>query len=54
MWSFREKKDLCSLSDMYPDRTNLNCIGPSHLQFTADNKLYNNDGYSYLRNYDLR
>lgn len=52
MWSFGEKQNLHSLSDMYPDRTNLNCVGPSYYEFTYENRLYNKNGCSCLRNYN--
>lgn len=52
MWSFGERQTLCSLDDMYPDRSNLNYIGPSYYEFTYENRLYNENIHSCLRNYD--
>lgn len=48
MWSFSKEDNLYSLSNMYPDRSNLNNVVPYYFEFTSNGILYNDATYNYL------
>lgn len=51
MWEPRNTQTFFSLSSMYPDRSNLNYVGPYYYEFSSETKPHNNYNHSYFRNY---
>ncbi|MBB6713471.1 hypothetical protein [Clostridium gasigenes] len=50
MWEPRNTQTFFSLSSMYPDRSNLNYVGPYYYEFSSENRIYDDFNHHYMRN----